>query len=128
MVINGHLKFHTLGSGELQNAIIERLTAAPTGAAGRIYYNDGQTVASDLGYWYHDGTAWRRFLNLSEYVTAMGNVVNADGTYNSTAMNGLSNVDGSTDLFEAISDLNAAIGVAAGVDTLPELTDVDNLD
>ena len=34
MIVNGNLKFHTLGSGELQNAIMERLAGAdPAGVA-----------------------------------------------------------------------------------------------
>ena len=45
MKVNGDLKFRTLGSGELQNAIIERVNGGaaggslPTGVAGRIAYN-----------------------------------------------------------------------------------------
>lgn len=55
MQINGNLKFQVLGSGELQNAIIERLASAPTGAAGRLYYD---TVVN--AYFYYDGTSWQQ--------------------------------------------------------------------
>lgn len=56
MNINGNLTFAVLGFGELQNAIIERLSANPTGAAGRIYYN---TVSN--AYFYYNGTTWIQF-------------------------------------------------------------------
>ena len=32
MVINGHLTFHTVGDGELKNAVIERLAGGASGA------------------------------------------------------------------------------------------------
>lgn len=56
MQINGNLKFLSLGNGEVQNAIIERLASAPSGVAGRIYYN---TVSN--AYFYYDGTSWVQF-------------------------------------------------------------------
>lgn len=56
MQLNGNLQFSVLGSGELQNAIIERLASAPTGAAGRLYYD---TVSN--AYFYHNGTSWIQF-------------------------------------------------------------------
>jgi hypothetical protein len=56
MQINGNLQFSVLGSGELQNAIIERLASAPTGAAGRIYYD-----TTSNAYFYYNGTSWQQF-------------------------------------------------------------------
>ena len=53
MIVNGNLQFHTLGSGELQNAIMERLAADPSGSAGRLYYNNVSNT-----YRFYDGTVW----------------------------------------------------------------------
>ena len=43
MDVIGNLRFLSLGNGELQNAIIERLASDPTAADGRIYYNTTDT-------------------------------------------------------------------------------------
>lgn len=56
MQVNGNLKFQVLGSGELQNAIIERLASDPSGSAGRLYYNTTLNA-----YKYYDGTSWIQF-------------------------------------------------------------------
>lgn len=56
MKVNGNLTFATLGSGELRNAIIERLPSAPTAFAGRIYFNTGDNL-----YYYYNGTTWSAF-------------------------------------------------------------------
>lgn len=58
MQINGNLQFSVLGSGELQNAIIERVASATsqTGAAGRIVYDTTLNA-----YFYYDGTSWIQF-------------------------------------------------------------------
>lgn len=131
MIINGNLTFHTLGSGELQNAIMEKLASDPTGSAGRIYYNTGTN-----SYRYYDGSAWQDFANgagtgpiqseLDATQASMG-YVNTDGTFDETTLNALGNVTGltgSSDLVDALTQLDAAISAAAGVDTLGELTDV----
>lgn len=58
MKINGNLSFAVLGSGELQNAIIERVASATsqTGAAGRLVYDTTLNA-----YFYHNGTSWIQF-------------------------------------------------------------------
>jgi len=56
MKVNGNLTFATLGSGELRNAIIERLPSAPTAFTGRIYFNTGDNL-----YYYYNGTSWSAF-------------------------------------------------------------------
>src|SRR5271167_4756155 len=65
MKINGNLTFDVLGSGQLENAIIERLASNPTGVAGRIYYN---TTAN--AYYYFDGTTWQIFSAASSAVAS----------------------------------------------------------
>jgi hypothetical protein len=133
MIINGNLKFHTLGAGELQNAIMERVAGGangeslPTGSAGRLAYNTTSNT-----YWYHDGSAWRVFgtggdvtnllTEINNIETTLGPMINSDGTFNSANMNSLTNVDGANNIYEALQDLDAAI---EGKDALAELDDVN---
>jgi hypothetical protein len=131
MKINGNLQFHTLGDGELQNAIIERLTAAPTGAAGRLYYDTGAVTAENKGYWYHDGTTWIKFASggntgdllteINNIETSLGPVVNDNGTFNVTALSTGTIVNDATSITNALLQLDAAI---VGKDALSELVDV----
>jgi len=138
MIVNGNLKFHTLGAGEIQNAIMETFTTAArdalTGAdlvAGRLIYNTTTNL-----YNFYDGTQWVVFASggstgaiqteLDTTQASMG-YVNADGTFNQTALNALGNVTGltgSSTLVDALTQLDTAISNAAGIDTLAELTDV----
>jgi hypothetical protein len=74
MKVNGNLTFATLGSGELRNAIIERLPTAPTAFAGRIYYN-----TSDNLYYYNNGTDWAAF-EAGTPTPAYGTVTGDSGT------------------------------------------------
>lgn len=139
MIVNGNLKLHTLGDSEFQNVILERLTTAARDAltggdlvAGRLIYNTSTNT-----YDYYDGTNWVAFgtggnvaavqNELDTTQTSMG-YVNADGTFNASSLNALTNVNGltgSSTLVDALADLDAAITAAAGVDTLAELTDVN---
>lgn len=135
MKINGDLKFRTLGSGELQNAIIERLAGGalggslPTGVAGRIVYN-----TDTQSYWYYAAgatNAWVEFgagADLTNVINS-GGYMNVDGTFDATAFSGFTNINAAgsplANLVEALSQLDDAISTAAGVDTLKELTDVD---
>lgn len=132
MIINGNLKFHTLGSGELQNAVMEKMTTAARGsatpAAGRLVYD------TDIGnYYYGNGSSWVAFggagtiTNLQNEVdaieTASGGIFASDGTWSNVALTGTT-VGSATDLANALNLLDAAVVAAAGVDTLAELTDV----
>lgn len=131
MKINGNLSFHTLGDGELQNAIIERLTAAPTGAAGRVYFNTGGVTPADMGYWYHDGTTWQKIAtggNATALQTevdlieaAIGAAVGETGAFDASAFSAFTNVTTPTSITNALSQLDAAI---TGQDQLSELEDV----
>ena len=131
MKVNGDLKFRTLGSGELQNAIIERVAGGvgggslPTGVAGRIAYNTDSNT-----YWFHDGTQWQEFGGGGDITNVInsGGYMNANGTFNESAFSGFNNVTGlgsptNGNLVEILAQLDAAIAAAAGVDTLDELTD-----
>ena len=65
MVINGNLKFHTPGGGELQNAVMERLTTTQRDALtggdlidGRIIYN---TTTHTYNFYDTNAVAWTTF-------------------------------------------------------------------
>lgn len=135
MRINGDLEFFALDGSlnSIKNAFIEQLASDPTGAAGRIYYN-----TTDDEYRYYDGTSWQAFGTggtaggiqdeLDDTQASLGGFVNSDGTFNEVALNALGNVTGLTagsTLVDALTQLDAAITAAAGVDTLAELTDVN---
>jgi len=84
MQINGNLKFRTLGKGELQNAIIERLASAPIGEPGRIYFN----TTDNFYYFFGAGSpaVWEKIAPgsiASNLLLAMG-YVNVDGTFNAS--------------------------------------------
>lgn len=135
MIINGNLKFHTAGSGELQNAIMENLTTvardALGGAAGtgRLIFNTTDNV-----YNFYDGTIWLAFATggntaaleteINAIETASGGIFATDGTFDGTGLDAFTNVAASSSLLNALGQLDAAISAAAGVDTLGELSDV----
>ena len=138
MDVIGNLRFLSLGNGELQNAIIERLASDPTAADGRIYYN-----TTDNEYRFYNGTAWLAFgasgdisslqTEVNEIEASLGDFVNSDGTFDPTPLNLLGNVAGlsggspTSSLMDALTQLDAAISAAAttgGADKLTELTDV----
>lgn len=135
MIINGNLRFHTAGSGELQNAVMEKLTTiardALGGAAGtgRLIFNTTDSV-----YNFYDGTTWLAFATggntaaleteINAIETASGGIFASNGEFDGTGLDIFGNVAASTSLLDALSQLDAAISAAAGVDTLGELTDV----
>ena len=136
MIINGNLKFAGVGTGELQNAVMERLSTAARDSytspvAGQLIYN----ITTDT-YNFYDGSVWVIFATGGD-ATALQNEVNAietasglifkqtDGSFDGTLVDGaLGNVTGSASLLDVLSQLDTAITTAAGVDTLTELTDV----
>jgi hypothetical protein len=134
MRINGDLEFIAAGSGVLKNTVIESFASDPgTGVvAGRIYYN-----TTNNEYRFYDGTSWQVFgtggtaggiqTELDDTQSSLGSFINTDGSFNEVPLNSLGNVTGLTgsdSLLDALSQLDAAITAAAGVDTLAELTDV----
>ena len=147
MIVNGDLELFAIDGGvnSFKNVMIERLAGgvgggslpanggAASGAqgAGRIVYN-----TDDNTFYFFDGTSWQEVgtgagaggiqSELDATQTSMG-YVNANGTFDETSLNALGNVTGLTggsDLVDALTQLDAAITAAAGVDTLAELTDV----
>lgn len=133
MKLNGNLVLNSDGSGTIQNAFIEsgEATPATVSAAGRLFYNttDGAFYFSTgVNTWSQSAAGSVNTDTLQSEVdaieTASGGIFGADGSYGAAAVNALANVSGSANLLEALTDLDAAISAAAGVDTLPELTDV----
>jgi len=133
MKVNGNLSFHTLGDGELQNAIMERIAGGvggvslpATAIAGRLAYNQ-----TDNLYYFHNGTGWVAIATggnaaaLQDEVdaieTTIGDMIGSDGTANTANMNALTNVTGAADLSDVLTQLDAAI---EGADELSELDDV----
>jgi hypothetical protein len=147
MRINGDLEFFAIdgAANSIKNAFFERVAGgvggvslplnggAATGAAGagRLVYN-----TDDNAFYFYNGTTWQEVgtgggaagiqAELDDTQASMG-YVNTDGTFNASTLNALSNVTGLTGgdtLVDALTQLDAAITNAAGVDTLGELTDV----
>ena len=127
MIVNGNLKFHTLGSGELQNAVIERLDADPVSSvAGRIYYNTVSNV-----YKFYDGTNWVTFATggnaaalqqeVDNIESAIGAAVNTQGQFQSSGFSGAIYISNPTSITDAIMQLDAALNAN---NTLAELDDV----
>ena len=129
MKINGNLVFNTDATGEVQNAYIERLSAAPTFNAsekGRIYFNTTSAL-----YYFNDGAQWSPFATggnaatlqteVDAIETALGSVVGANGVFNAAAFSG-------TPIITAAGSVTAAITALAnyanGKDQLSELSDV----
>ena len=140
MIINGNLKFHTLGSGELQNAVIENLTTAQRTGLGNV---SGQMVydTDTNSFFYNTGSAWTEFstggdvsglqTEVDAIETASGGIFDTDGSFGSSAalstLNGLTTftgLTGSSTLITMMTQLDTAINSAIGIDTIPELTDV----
>jgi len=135
MKINGDLSFHTLGDGEIKNAVIERIaggaagvTLPATNIAGRLAYNTTDNV-----YYFHNGTAWTAMATggdasglqteLNAVETASGGIFDqADGTYVAGVLNAATNITNSLDLADAILQLDAAI---TGTNELAELADTN---
>lgn len=137
MRFNGNIVLNTQGNSEIQNAILERLPKASEPAiapseVGRIYFDTTNKV-----YMYNNGVEFAQFATggdaqaLQAEVDAtqgsLGAFINADGSFNESSLNALGNISGLTagsTLVDALSQLDAALTAAAGVDTLGELGDV----
>jgi len=129
MKLNGNLTLNDGGASEIQNAIIERVASNPTALSsekGRIVFN-----STDALYYYNNGTVWMPFATggnaaslqteVNAIETTLGNTVNADGTFNSTAFSSFNNVTGPTSVTNVLAQLDAAI---QGQNQLSELDDV----
>lgn len=137
MKLNGNLVLNNQGNSEIRNLIIERLPKASEPAVsasekGRIYFDTTNNV-----YLFNNGTEWLPFATggnaaaiqteVDAIEASLGAFVGTDGTFNEAALNALDNVTGLTggsSLLDALSQIDAAITAAAGVDTLGELSDV----
>lgn len=133
MKLNGNLTFNTSGQSELQNATLERSATAPSGWAGRIYYN-----TTDNKYYSHNGTSWVAFATggdasalqteVDSIETSLGGMVNSSGVFQGapfTTANAAVWGSSPTSLMNALDTLADYAETAAGVDTLAELTDVN---
>lgn len=127
MRLNGNLVLNSGGQSQLDNVIIERLSAAPSVNAaekGRIFFN-----TTDNTYYYNNGTNWMAFATggnaaalqteVDNLETALGSAFTASGTFNAAAFTGYA--AGATDLTQAISQIEAAL---TAHNTLAELDDV----
>ena len=124
MKINGNLQFRTLGSGELQNAIIERLASAPTGEPGRIYFN----TTDNFYYFYGAGSpaVWEKVAPgsvVSNILTSMG-YVNVDGTFDPTLFSSFVGVGSPVSLYDVLAQTVGTI-TAAGYDLIQDATTAD---
>lgn len=96
-----HLVDLDLTTNELQNAVIQNLGTAPTGIAGRVYYD---TSANDLQY--YNGTVWGP---VGVVYTADGTTLNLTGTVFSVATGGIGTAQ-----------------IATGAVTAPKLSGIGN--
>jgi hypothetical protein len=135
MNFNGNITFRTLGKGELQNAIIERLSSAPTGEDGRIYFN-----TTDKKYYYYgvsgspSAPAWVPFATGGDAASIQAELdltqlsmgyINANGSFDVTAFSGFGNVSGSplADLVDVLASMDTSI--TANASTISSLTAAD---
>lgn len=129
MIVNGNLKFHTLGAGELQNAVIENLTTVARNLLGNVAGH--MVYDTDLGtFFYNNGAVWVAFSvggdisglqsEINAIETASGGIFDTDGTYVAATLDAGANIAASTDLADAILQLDAAI---TGTNSLAELED-----
>ncbi len=136
MVINGHLKFHSSSTDELQNVVIEKV--AMGNAASAPSYDATSIGGDNLGrllfntdtssYWFYNSTVWVEVGSqaLAENLRdAGGAIYQSDGQFDPAFNGQLGNVTGAADLGDVIDQLDDAITSAAGVDTLKELNDTE---
>lgn len=132
MKINGHLTLLPNGLSQVKNLVVEKLSAEPTFTSadvGRLYFNTTNSVL-----YVNTGTAWSVVATggdasaiqteLNALETSLGGFINSsNGTYVAAVMDALGNVENSTSLMGALTQLDAAISSAASK-KLTDLTDV----
>jgi hypothetical protein len=131
MKLNGNLILNALGLSEIQNAVIERVSALPTpvllSEAGRIVFN-----LTDKLYYYNNGTVWRPIATgtgldatqteVNAIETTLGAAIANDGTFNgATAFSATNYLQSATSFTNALTVLDASI---TGHNTLAEQDDV----
>lgn len=140
MKLLGNLIGNSDGTSELRSISIEKIASAAesalagslgAGHTGRIIYN---TDSGSYKYW--DGSVFVAFATGGDATAvetklnnliAAGGFTDSNGDINVTVLNALDNITGLTagsDLVDALTQLDAALTAAAGVDTIPEMTDV----
>jgi hypothetical protein len=128
MKFNGNITLNTLGQSEIQNLVVERVSATPSfsaSEAGRLVYNTTSRLYfmnSGLG-WIAlatggDAAALQSEVDLIE--TSIGASVTASGAFNASAFTGTNILNAAT-LTDAINQLDASI---TGKNELKELLDV----
>ena len=99
-----------LDSNELQNAVLQPLTGAPTGVEGRLYYDS--TAGDKRGYIY-DGTAWTPFgwANKAYGQITLGTTTNPGDTWSLNA----TSITGQTELLSGLLDTDEMVISDGGV-------------
>jgi hypothetical protein len=128
MKYNGNITLNTQGQSEVQNLIVERISATPAfyaSEAGRIVYN-----TTDRLYYMNTGLVWVSLstganstalqTELDNVETTLGPAVTGAGAFNPAAFIG-SNIVSPSSITDAINKLDAAI---TGKNELSELLDV----
>lgn len=131
---NGSIELNSDGSGQILNAYVEKLAAAPTVdhsvQEGRLFFN---TTTNQFNY--SNGSAWAIIpstsvtdaiqTELNSVESALGSIVGADGAFNSSALTGVPIISAATSVTNALTLLanNAASG--GGASELSDLTDVE---
>lgn len=127
MRLNGNLVLNSGGQSEVNNVIIERLSAAPTlnsAEKGRIYFN-----TTDNTYYYNNGTNWMAFATggnaaalqteVDNLEVALGAAISSSGTFVPGQFTGYA--ASATTVTGAINAIEAAL---TAHNTLAELDDV----
>lgn len=130
MKLNGNLTLNDGGASEIQNAILERVASNPTALSsekGRIVFN-----TTDSLYYYNTGTTWQPFATggnaallqteVNAIETSLGTLVNADGTFNSTAFASFNNVSAPTSVTNALLQLDQALQANNELSELDDVT------
>ena len=132
MRLNGNLVLNPLGQSEIQNIVIERVASLPVfdiSEKGRVVFNTTTNVV-----YVNDGTQWSPLAGASGVNTvsseldalesALGALINADGTFKVSALSTMTNLDtsGVTTISALIQAINDKFGLL--VTTLAGQSDV----
>lgn len=128
MKFNGNITLNALGQSEVQNLVVERVSATPgfiSSEAGRLIYNTTARL-----YFMNSGLGWVALAtggdaaSLQTEVDALeasiGTAILSSGDFNSAAVEG-NNIVAASSITDAINQLDAAI---TGKNELKELLDV----